>query len=816
MRQAQISGGKGLKKGLMKNSTANGGELHPQHIRLTFLKNNKNTILPVIIVFCLPVLLYLQTVSFGFIGFDDRDVIEKNVTFLSDFGNIPQAFLKDAFIGKSSQFYRPLQTLSFMVDIHVSGGNNPWMYHLTSVLLLGLIGCVLFLLLRKFFIPMKLALAGTLVFCVHPLFISSVAWIPGRGDWLLVLFSLLSFLFFIEYLQKKRPLFLFLNWLAFACALFCKETAAILPVLFIIYYFIFSPEKRFEKKHLLPLALYIVTGIFWFWLRSIATKSLAHQNNVGLITLVLNLQTIPESLTRFFLPFDSSFISNFSLPQTLIGLGLMILIAVAFFVSKERPKKEKIFGLSWFVLLMLPAMIIKEEFIDYLSHRLFLPLIGILLFVMFIIPKKWIEEKDMKRKILVNGAYFCIFALLSSLTSINSRSFYDPMSFWNSSISQNPNNILMYTNRGFEKYIRNDFQGAIEDFTKALALNPGYAAAYNNRGTVYSAEGDLEKAIKEYDKAIDLDPKYAEAYNNRGKAYADKGDYDHAILNFNKTIELNPNYAEAYKNRGNAFDEKGDHDTAGKDYEKAIELDPDFAPAYINRGNLYSAKGDIDNAIKNYSKAAELNPYSAEAYNNLGLAYQTKGDLGSALKNLNKAIELKPTLTAAYYNRGNGYMALGNLEGAIQDYQKAVELNPHYAEAYNNLGLASQARGDLESALKDYDKAIELQPGLAEAYYNRGNCHLVKGAFESAIKDYNKAIELKPGYEEAYGNRGIAYSAKGDLTTAIKDYRKAIELNPGDANAYGNLGNAYKAKGMLKEAKQNFSMYEKLTGKTLD
>jgi hypothetical protein len=134
----------------------------------------KRKILPIAIVICLPILLYLQTVGFGFIGFDDKEVITKNINFLSDLRNIPEAFTKDAFIGKNSHFYRPVQTLSYMTDIFLSGGNHPWMYHLTHVLLIGAISCLLFLLLLKLAIPVKPALIGTLMYCAHPLFISLI------------------------------------------------------------------------------------------------------------------------------------------------------------------------------------------------------------------------------------------------------------------------------------------------------------------------------------------------------------------------------------------------------------------------------------------------------------------------------------------------------------------------------------------------------------------------------------------------------------------------------------------------------------------
>ena len=58
----------------------------------------------IIIVFCVPVILYLQTINFGFTHFDDDIIISNNITFLSDFGNAPQAFHTDPFIDKLVRF----------------------------------------------------------------------------------------------------------------------------------------------------------------------------------------------------------------------------------------------------------------------------------------------------------------------------------------------------------------------------------------------------------------------------------------------------------------------------------------------------------------------------------------------------------------------------------------------------------------------------------------------------------------------------------------------------------------------------------------
>jgi tetratricopeptide (TPR) repeat protein len=706
-----------------------------KQIRLTFLKNKQDTILPVIIVFCLPVLLYLQTLNFGFTGFVDSELTAANFAFLSDFRNAPRAFLTDAFLVKSSHFYRPMLTLSYMADIHLSGGDNVWMYHLTNILLFGLIACLLFLLLRKFLIPLRLALLSTVIYCAHPLFIPFTAWISARADLLLLVFSLLSFLFFIEYFQKKKGIYLFLNWLAFTIALFCKEPAAFLPFLFIAYYFTFSYQNdsnRIKKIYFPILLLYAVSGITWLWLRSVAFKNSSDINQYGLIPLISNLPIIPDSLARPFLFFDISLISYFSLFKTLAGLGIIILIFVIFFKNKERTNKEKVFCLSWFIIFLLPNMLYKTKDIDYLSHRYFLPLIGILLFILFSIPKKWIETKGIKISWLMLAA----FILLSSITLVKSRCYSDPITFYNSSISLNPNSALMYTNRGAIKVNMGDLQGAIDDFTKAIELKPEDAVAYNDRGIAYSSLGRFESAIKDYDKVIELNPNYAGVYNNWGKTWQDKGDLDKAVEKYDKAIELNPNYADAYNNRGNAYSKKGDLDKAVRDYDKAVELNPYFALAYFNRGNAYNNKGDYDNALKNYNKAIELSPNYADAYYNLGQTFVGLGRYDKALEFFNQVIKINPRFAEAYYKIGFVYSRLGRPQEEIESYHQAISIKPDYTEAYYNLGVACGVLGRHQEAINSFKQAIRIKPDYVEAHYNLGVTYLMTGDKDSAVQEY--------------------------------------------------------------------------------
>ncbi|MEI6823194.1 MAG: tetratricopeptide repeat protein [Bacteroidota bacterium] len=592
----------------MKKNNSKYNQQSKSIINESSLNNKKaksRTIFYILIAFLLPVLLYIQTVNYKFTNFDDDDIIVKNIKFLSDIKNAHSVFLTDAFINKSSSFYRPLQTLTYMIDIQLSGVNETWMFHLTNILLLALISCSLFILLRRLFIPPTLALLATLIYCLHPLFVSSIAWIPARGDLLLTLFSLLSFLFIIQFLQKGKAIYLFLNWAAFTIALFCKETAIVLPLIFIIYYFTSTQKIKFNKFHFLNILLYALSGIFWFLLRSKAIGGISNSKDVvSFMSILINLRTIPEALIKFFIPSDIAPIPFYSILKTIVGLLIIGLLIFISFKKSERSRKEKVFCFSWFLFFMLPPMLFKHNYIDYLDHRFFLPLIGILFFVLFSLPKKWFE----KGTVISTSIMLVILISLSSFTIIKSSFYKDPMTFYSTAISHNSYSVLPYYNRGNLKYDKNNYQEAIEDYNMAIAIMPNYSMAYLNRGISKLFTGDNPGAITDLDSVIILNKETPEAYYNRGVAYMNMGNYQHALKDYSNAIAYNPNYEQAYCNRGSVKLNLGDKPGALADFNKIIEINPNYPSNFCNRALVRFNLNDLNGAIEDCDKALKLNP----------------------------------------------------------------------------------------------------------------------------------------------------------------------------------------------------------------
>src|SRR6476646_9219640 len=65
--------------------------------------------------------VYATAPSFKFIGFDDTEILKQRYFIIGDLSKIKLAFVTDAFLGTNGSFYRPLQTVSFMLDALIGG-----------------------------------------------------------------------------------------------------------------------------------------------------------------------------------------------------------------------------------------------------------------------------------------------------------------------------------------------------------------------------------------------------------------------------------------------------------------------------------------------------------------------------------------------------------------------------------------------------------------------------------------------------------------------------------------------------------------------
>ena len=76
-----------------------------------------------------------------------------------------------------------------------------------------------------------------------------------------------------------------------------------------------------------------------------------------------------------------------------------------------------------------------------------------------------------------------------------------------------------------------------------IRLDPADTAAYYHRGLAWMAKEQFDGAIRDFDRAIELSKNLAFVYRDRGKARAARKEYDRAIADYDQAIRLSPKNA---------------------------------------------------------------------------------------------------------------------------------------------------------------------------------------------------------------------------------------------------------------------------------
>jgi tetratricopeptide (TPR) repeat protein len=629
-------------------------------------------------LFLIPLVLYIRVVDFQFTKFDDTDIIVRHYDTIKDLKNIPQVFIRDFYLDTTgTAFYRPLPAVSYMFDAQV-GGEEPWIYHLTNLFIHILTTIVLFFFLIKLNIRKDIAFLLSLFFSINPLFANAVAWVPGRVELLLCLFSLLSLITFIEYSQNHKNSWFYLHSLVFLLALFSKETAVLLPVLILSLLF-FSSKVKIKIKEIIPLiAVWCISGLLYYFMRHSVIKVNPDSHLSGVIPFIKNLPAIPITFGKFFIPYNLSTLPLYDTPSLFIGIILIIVFAtfVIKFIGTERG--IVIWGGIWFIAFTIPPMFARvylAEFnFEYSEFRTYLPAIGILIILGILsneLPKSYSFNKLLKIAVPV-------FLLYGIITYIHSDVYSDPVSFTNSAINASPNNAFALNLRGFNYLEGGNGEQALPDFESAIKICPVYSSPYNNLGNIYRSVGDNQKAEYYFSQAIKYDTLY-------------------------------PNSSFLFNN---AFLSLSAEKVAFKKYTEALDV---------------------------LKKGASIYPNDSKINNNMGYVYYCLGKSDSAIVCFNKAIIVEPSSPSYFYNRANAKYIIKDFNGSLLDFNMALNLDPGIMDAYLNRGKLKTDMNDYKGAISDFNMAINLNSQSAEAYYYRGTAYFKMNEPGEASKDWADA-----------------------------------------------------------------------------
>ena len=185
---------------------------------------------------------------------------------------------------------------------------------------------------------------------------------------------------------------------------------------------------------------------------------------------------------------------------------------------------------------------------------------------------------------------------------------------------------------GIDKYTKQDYKGAAQEFRRAFNLSPYsdysvQAAKYLSMS--YQKLGDAGKAIDIYEQAVKLHPDNDELQTDLGNLYFAEGRTGEAITAYETAVRI---YDDA-NNRfslGQGYLKAGRYSDAENQFNKVIRMDPSSANGYFGLGQTYGAQKKYPEAIKEFERSIQKKEDFYAAYAEMGYTYADAGELDKA------------------------------------------------------------------------------------------------------------------------------------------------------------------------------------------
>ena len=137
-----------------------------------------------------------------------------------------------------------------------------------------------------------------------------------------------------------------------------------------------------------------------------------------------------------------------------------------------------------------------------------------------------------------------------------------------------------------------DTQKQISALQSLLKEDPKNQKALIELGNLYFDANQFDPAIQAYSKALELDPKNADVQTDMGIMFRRKGEFDRAIAEFQKAAESDPRHINSRYNLGVVLlHDKGDVKGAIKAWEDFLKVEPAGPRAENIRNQMEKLRG---------------------------------------------------------------------------------------------------------------------------------------------------------------------------------------------------------------------------------
>lgn len=555
--------------------------------------------------------VYSNSISNGFV-FDDNIQIIGN-RWITDIKYLPEIFSTNVagFNNEyATSYYRPLMYVIYLINFYLFG-LNPIGFHFVNVLFHCLVCILVFLFAKIFFFNpsdpnnkkyVLMPLMSTILFATHPIHTEPVVWVSAIPELSFTFFYLLSFYLYI--VSTENDLYLKVNLytlslLSFYLSTLCKEPALTLPIIIIIYDYLF--RKTLFKIHKISKLYipYIFIILIYLLLRynaiggiapSVKHKLTLYQNIINIFPLFfeyIKKLFFPINLSAFYIftPISSIFSKTGIISLLFMSLYILIL-AIAF-----KKNRRLFFCLCLLFFPILPALYIpglsENAFAD---RQLYLPSLGFVFGITIILFR--LKYSIPKGKNIIITLFIVLAVTYSFATFNRNKVWKDEYSLWKDVVTKTPESATAHGHYGYALYSKGLINEAIKHYLISIDINPNLLDTHLNLGTAYAVQKYHDKAIEEYRKALAINNRSIHVHLNLGLAYIEKGWIDKAIEEYNFVLRIDPYSSKAYFYLGNVYGNAGLFYEAIKYYDISLRLDPTDQSVSYNRDKAISMLGN--------------------------------------------------------------------------------------------------------------------------------------------------------------------------------------------------------------------------------
>lgn len=489
-----------------------------------------------LLLLLLPVLsVYYPVLKAGYTNWDDPYSTYKNPLVQ----NLTQAGAAKAFTSTRLANYHPLTDLSLALE-SAAFGEKAVVHHAGNLLLHSLNSVLIFLLLAALLGAEWPALAGALLWALHPVNVESAAWIAERKNLLYAFFYLAALLAYLR--RREGPRRTALVFALFLLSLLAKASAVTLPLALLALDW--RDNRPLDRRNIAEKAALLGLALIFTLVAAAAQGSrgeLLTGNFTGLFSFYLLKTLWPTALSALY-PYADT-LAALKARAPLYTLPAAVYAGALFWAVKKG--RTAAFGLLFFLVNILPFALMVPIGPSLGADRyLYLASAGLIAAACAALAPRAGAGKA-RLAALTSLGLACLLAA-GALTAGRIKTWHSSETLWADVLQKYPANEIANLNMAEALLERGRWSLAQDHLKKVLAVNPANPDALYNLGTALAAAGRAAEALPLLKKAAFLKPGSALAWNNLGLAQLALGSPAEARKAFLTATAADPSYQPAY------------------------------------------------------------------------------------------------------------------------------------------------------------------------------------------------------------------------------------------------------------------------------